>query len=163
MARDGLLPTVFAKVHPRFKTPHVTTAVTGFLVAFFAAFADIEEMVDLCNIGTLFAFMVVCISIPILRSTHPKAPRPFWVPMGAYLLPGLGAASCVGLMVYLPQASWFRFAGWLMAGLAIYALYGYRSSVSGRQAGRSAQLSRGQKVYTLAFTAATIALFCIST
>jgi APA family basic amino acid/polyamine antiporter len=162
MARDGLLPPVFAAVHKRFKTPHVTTAVTGVLVAFFAAFANIEEMVDLCNIGTLFAFMVVCISIPILRSTHPTAPRPFWVPLGPYVLPGLGAASCVGLMVFLPQTSWYRFAGWLMMGLAIYAIYGYRHSASGHLAGRSSRLTRSQALYGVAFSAATVGLFLIA-
>ncbi len=162
MARDGLLPKVFASVHPRFKTPHVTTALTGFLVAFCSAFANIDEMVDLCNIGTLFAFMVVCLSIPILRRAHPLAARPFRVPMGPYFLPGLGAASSVGLMVFLPQVSWYRFAGWLMAGLAIYAVYGYRFSVAGGAGGRSQTFTRNQKVYGLAFSVATLLLFLIA-
>src|SRR3954468_4893698 len=116
MARDGLLPSVFATVHPKFKTPHVTTILTGVLVGGVAAFASIDEMVDLTNIGTLFAFVLVCIGIPILRHTNPNAQRPFRVPFGPYLLPLLGAASCVFLMYYLPPASWWRFVGWLVLG-----------------------------------------------
>ncbi len=98
MARDGLLPPIFASVHPRFKTPHVTTILTGVLVGGVAAFANIEEMVDLTNIGTLFAFVLVCIGIIILRYKDPARARPFRVPFGAWLLPMLGAVSCVFLM-----------------------------------------------------------------
>jgi APA family basic amino acid/polyamine antiporter len=162
MARDGLLPPVFASVHPRFRTPHVTTALTGFLVAFCAAVANIEEMVDLCNIGTLFAFMIVCISIPILRRRQPDAPRPFKVPFGNYLLPGLGAASCLGLMWYLPPASWYRFAGWLMLGLAIYAYYGYRTSRAGRRDGRASHSTWPQRALATVLLGATLGLFLIS-
>ena len=159
MARDGLLPQVFARVHRRYRTPHVTTATTGGLVALCAAFANIEEMVDLCNIGTLFAFVVVCVSIPVLRHKASAVPRPFKVPGGNYLLPGLGALSCLGLMWYLPPASWYRFFGWLMLGLAVYAYYGYGHSQVGRTRGRAALSQARQMSYALALLALTLGLF----
>lgn len=125
IARDGLLPPVFAKVHPRFKTPHVTTILTGVIVGLFAAVMSIDEMVDLTNIGTLFAFALVCIGITILRYKDPARHRPFKVPFGAWLLPMMGAVSCVFLMYYLPPTSWWRFVAWLMLGLSIHLSYGY--------------------------------------
>ena len=128
MARDGFLPPVFAKVHPRFRTPHVTTILTGVLVGLAAAFANIDEMVDLTNIGTLFAFILVCLGIIILRFREPDRERPFRVPLGPVLLPALGVLSCAFLIYYLPPSSWMRFFGWLLLGLVIYFLYGYRHS-----------------------------------
>ena len=116
MARDGLLPPVFAKVHPKFKTPHVTTILTGVIVGGFAAVMSIDEMVDLTNIGTLFAFVLVCVGIIILRYKEPDRHRPFRVPFGAWPLPLLGAVSCVFLMYYLPPTSWWRFVAWLLLG-----------------------------------------------
>jgi len=139
MARDGLLPPVFAKVHPRFKTPHVTTILTGVIVGLFAAVMSIDEMVDLTNIGTLFAFVLVCIGITILRYKDPNRPRPFRVPFGPWLLPMLGAVSCLFLMYYLPPTSWWRFVAWLMLGLSVYLSYGYARSELGQKAGRSRQ------------------------
>ena len=134
MARDGLLPPVFASVHPKFKTPHVTTILTGLVVGGIAAFANVDEMVSLTNIGTLFAFVLVCIGIPILQDERPRpAERPFRVPGGAWALPLLGAVSCVFLMYYLPGGSWWRFIGWLALGLSIYLSYGYTRSGSGRR------------------------------
>ncbi|HEX3280414.1 MAG TPA: amino acid permease [Pyrinomonadaceae bacterium] len=137
MARDGLLPPVFAKVHPRFKTPHVTTILTGVVVGLFAAVMSIDEMVDLTNIGTLFAFVLVCIGITILRYKDPGRHRPFKVPFGAWFLPILGALSCFFLMYYLPPTSWWRFVAWLMIGLSIYLSYGYARSELGAKSGRS--------------------------
>src|SRR5881628_130165 len=136
MARDGLLPPVFAKVHPKFKTPHVTTILTGVVVGGFAAVMSIDEMVDLTNIGTLFAFVLVCVGIIILRYKDPARHRPFRVPLGPWLLPSLGAVSCVFLMFYLPPTSWWRFVAWLMIGLSVYLSYGYAKSVLGRKVGR---------------------------
>jgi APA family basic amino acid/polyamine antiporter len=127
MSRDGLLPPFFAKVHPRFKTPHVSTIITGVGVAVFAMFTTLEEMVDLTNIGTLFAFFLVCLGIIILRVKEPDRERPFRVPFGI-LLPILGAISCVGLAIYLPPTSWMRFFQWLLVGLVVYFLYGYKHS-----------------------------------
>jgi APA family basic amino acid/polyamine antiporter len=127
MARDGLLPESFAKVHPRFRTPHVTTILTGVAVGVCAMFTNIDEMVNLTNIGTLFAFVLVCIGILILRKRDPGRPRAFrtpWVPV----VPILGVISCVYLMLGLPWVTWIRFGLWLAVGLVIYFAYGYRRS-----------------------------------
>jgi basic amino acid/polyamine antiporter, APA family len=133
MARDGLLPPVFYKVHPRFRTPHISTIFTGVFVAAFAAVASIDEMVDLTNIGTLFAFILVCAGIIVLRVREPNRTRPFRVP-GGVLIPILGIVSCVYLIYYLPPTSWLRFAAWLNFGFVIYVGYGaVRSRLTGRQ------------------------------
>jgi basic amino acid/polyamine antiporter, APA family len=137
MARDGLLPQSFAKVHPRFRTPHVTTILTGLLVGVTASFTSLDAMVDLTNIGTLFAFILVCIGITILRVKDPDRPRPFRVPFGPYVVPMLGVVSCAGLIYYLPPSSWMRFFLWLAAGAVIYLGYGFSHSRLGRR-GRSA-------------------------
>jgi APA family basic amino acid/polyamine antiporter len=129
MSRDGLLPQWFASVHPRFRTPHVATIITGLLVGVTAMFTSLDEMVDLTNIGTLFAFVLVCIGIMILRRRDPERPRPFRVPFGSYLLPVLGVISCLGLAYYLPPKSWMRFVAWLALGLIVYSTYGLRNVV----------------------------------
>src|SRR6266540_3074086 len=129
MSRDGLLPKWFSSVHPRFRTPHVATIVTGLLVGITAMFTSLDEMVDLTNIGTLFAFILVCIGIMILRVRDPHRERSFRVPGGAFLLPTLGALSCLGLAYYLPPKSWMRFIAWLAAGLVVYTTYGLRHMV----------------------------------
>jgi APA family basic amino acid/polyamine antiporter len=135
MSRDGLLPPVFAQVHRRFRTPWFSTIVTGIFVAVVAAFANIEEMVDLTNIGTLFAFILVCAGIIVLRAKDPHRPRPFRVP-GGWLLPALGIASCLYLIYYLPTTSWLRFAAWLNFGFVVYVGYGaVHSRLTGRQRG----------------------------
>jgi APA family basic amino acid/polyamine antiporter len=128
MSRDGLLPKAVAKVHPKYRTPHVATIITGVGVAVVSMFTTLEGMVNLTNIGTLFAFMLVCIGVVILRVKDPNRPRPFRVPGPAWFLPVLGAGSCVGLAIYLPPDSWLRFFGWLAIGLVFYFLYGYRHS-----------------------------------
>jgi APA family basic amino acid/polyamine antiporter len=128
MSRDGLLPPFFSRVHPKFRTPHVATIITGLLVGVTAMFTSLDEMVDLTNIGTLFAFILVCIGIMILRVKDPDRERSFRVPGGAFLLPSLGVISCIGLAIYLPPKSWIRFVVWLAAGLVIYFAYGIRHS-----------------------------------
>ncbi len=128
MARDGLLPQSFAKVHPKYRTPYVTTILTGLIVGITAMFTTIDEMVDLTNIGTLFAFMLVCAGIIILRKKEPDRPRPFrtpWVP----LIPLLGIAACLYLVLGLPWITWIRFAGWLIIGMIVYFSYGYKRSL----------------------------------
>lgn len=128
MARDGLLPKVFANVHSRFKTPYVTTIVTGLIVAVIAAFTNIEEMVDLTNIGTLFAFALVCLGVIILRIKEPARHRPFKVPFNP-VVPLLGLGSCIFLMTGLPMLTWIRFFIWLAIGLVIYFTYSMRHSL----------------------------------
>lgn len=135
MARDGLLPPVFSSVHRLFKTPHVTTVLTGCIVAFFAAFTNIEEMVDLTNIGTLFAFVLVCIGVIILRKTEPARKRGFRVPLSP-VTPLLGALACLFLMTGLPLITWYRFVIWLVIGLIVYFSYGVRHSHVNRNAAR---------------------------
>jgi APA family basic amino acid/polyamine antiporter len=127
MSRDGLLPPSFARVHPRFGTPHVTTIWTGAAVAVLSAFCNIDEMASLCNIGTLFAFVLVCLGVIILRVKDPGRPRPFRVP-GGFALPVLGILFCLFLMLGLDKVTWLRFAIWLALGLAVYLGYGIRHS-----------------------------------
>jgi APA family basic amino acid/polyamine antiporter len=127
MSRDGLLSPWFGKIHPRYRTPHVTTILTGVFVAGFAAVANIDEIVQLTNIGTLFAFVLVSIGIIILRVREPQRPRTFRVPLVPWT-PLLGIGMCVWLMAGLPYVTWLRFVLWLIAGLVIYFLYGIRRS-----------------------------------
>jgi APA family basic amino acid/polyamine antiporter len=127
MARDGLLPPFIAKVHPKFRTPWVGTIITGIFVGVFAAVANIAEVVDLTNIGTLFAFVLVSLGVIILRVKEPERHRPFRV-WGAPWTPLLSVGSCFYLMYQLPMITWIRFGLWLALGLAIYFLYGVRHS-----------------------------------
>jgi APA family basic amino acid/polyamine antiporter len=127
MARDGLLPKSFARVHPRFRTPHVTTILTGVAVGVTSMFTSIDEMVDLTNIGTLFAFILVCLGVMILRRREPDRPRGFRTPL-VPLIPLLGIFSCLYLALGLPWVTWFRFGVWLLVGMTIYILYGFRKS-----------------------------------
>ncbi len=128
MARDGLLPPVFAKVHPKFRTPHVNTILTGIAVGVTSMFTSLDEMVNLTNVGTLFAFILISLGIIVLRFKDPCRERPFRVPFGPFVLPLAGLISCLGLIYYLPPSSWWRFVAWLAIGLVIYFLYGYRHS-----------------------------------
>jgi basic amino acid/polyamine antiporter, APA family len=128
MARDGLLPGWAATVHKKYRTPHITTIATGIFVAIFAAIAPIEEVIELTNIGTLFAFVIVCGGIIVLRRVDPDRPRPFRTPL-VPLVPILGILSCLWLMLGLPLITWIRFGIWLLVGLAIYFLYGRKRSV----------------------------------
>jgi APA family basic amino acid/polyamine antiporter len=127
MARDGLLPGWAAKIHPRFRTPHVTTVVTGLLVAIGALVADENEIYDLTNIGTLFAFALVCIGVLVLRYKDPLRPRPFRVPY-VWVVTTVGAAACLFVMAGLPPQAWVRFGWWLAIGAGTYLIYGYRHS-----------------------------------
>ncbi len=127
MARDGLLPPFIAKVHPKYRTPWVGTIITGLFVGTFAAVANIAEVVDLTNIGTLFAFVLVSLGVIILRYKEPDRHRPFRV-WGAPWTPIISIVSCGYLMFQLPRVTWVRFGIWLAAGLVIYFLYGIRHS-----------------------------------
>jgi len=127
MARDGLLPPWAAKIHPKYRTPHITTILTGVFVAFFAAFANINEVIELTNIGTLFAFVLVAIGVLILRLKDPDRVRPFRAPIVWFVAPA-AVVSCGYLMVQLPWITWVRFVIWLAIGLVLYAMYGFRKS-----------------------------------
>jgi APA family basic amino acid/polyamine antiporter len=133
MARDGLLPPYLARVHPRFQTPHVGTIVTGVFVAFFSAFANIAEVVELTNIGTLFAFVLVSVGVLVLRRSEPNRARPFRVPLVPFT-PIVAIVACVYLMLRLPLKTWIFFGIWLVLGLVIYLAYGIRHSRLGRLA-----------------------------
>src|SRR5438309_2830060 len=127
MARDGLLPQYFAKVHPRFRTPYITTIWTGVVVGVVAMITNIGDLADLTNIGTLFAFILVCLGVNVLRRVAPERPRPFRVPF-VPVFPILGVILCIALMLSLPVMTWIRFVVWLGIGLTIYFLYSVRHS-----------------------------------
>lgn len=140
MARDGLLPPWAAKVHPKTHIPHITTIVTGLVVAVGALVADENEIYDLTNIGTLSAFAIVCIGVLVLRYKDPDRPRPFRVPFVWPVCLG-GAGACLYTMFGLPVTAWERFGWWLLIGLILYFAYGFRNSVL-RRAAASASSSR---------------------
>jgi len=127
MARDGLLPRWAAKVHPKTRVPHITTLITGIVVALGALLADENEIYDLTNIGTLSAFAIVCVGVLVLRYTEPNRPRPFRVPF-VWPVTLIGAGACIYIMFGLPIRAWERFAIWLLIGLSVYLVYGYAHS-----------------------------------
>ena len=127
MARDGLLPQWAAKVHHKSRVPYVTTILTGLFVALWSLIGDAGETYDLTNIGTLFAFAIVCIGVIALRISDPDRPRPFRVPF-VYFVGILGAGLCVFVMWGLPRIAWERFGIWLLIGAFLYFVYGYRNS-----------------------------------
>ena len=130
ISRDGLLPPAFSRIHPRFRTPYIPTIVTGIAVGITAAFLPIQEIAELTNIGTLFAFVLVCIGVWILRHADPGRKRPFATPL-VPLVPILGVLFCGYLMASLPEVTWIRFFAWLAFGLIIYFSYGrFHSRVS---------------------------------
>jgi amino acid transporter len=123
MSRDRLLPQGVSAVHPRFGTPYITTIITGVIVALFAGMLRIDVVGEMTSIGTLFAFVVVCAAVIMLRVKRPDAKRPFRVPFG-FVFPVLGVVSCLYLMLSLSVVTWVRFLVWLDIGMAIYWLYG---------------------------------------
>ncbi|MBP1752428.1 MAG: amino acid transporter [Geobacteraceae bacterium] len=132
MSRDGLIPSWICKVHPRFRTPYISQILTGIVVAGFAGFIDIGTAAELCNIGTLFAFTIVCGGVVVLRRTHPELRRSFRCPM-VPMIPLLGVFTCAWLMLSLPKITWYRFVAWLFAGLIVYFYYGIRHSRLAKQ------------------------------
>ena len=134
MSRDGLLPRFFSRVHPRFKTPHRPTILLGVVIAVLAGFTPLNELAALVNIGTLFAFVIVAISVIILRRTRPDLHRAFRAPLVPFL-PILSIAASLWLMLNLPAETWLRFAVWMALGFVVYFLYGRNHSRLSRGAG----------------------------
>jgi len=142
MSRDRLLPPVFGAVHPRFRTPYLSTIITGSVIAIAAGLLPIDVLGQLVSIGTLLAFVLVCIGIILLRRTAPEIPRPFRTPL-VPVVPTLGAVICLAQMVGLPLQTWVRLLTWLVVGLLIY--FGY----SRRQVARPGALAAGDAIEQL--------------
>ncbi len=133
MARDGLVPKqVFASVHPKFQTPWISTILIGVFVSILAGLLPIDALLHLTNIGTLFAFVVVCAAVLIMRKTNPLAQRPFRCPL-VPVIPIAGICACLVLMFSLPADNWWRLIVWLAIGLCIYFFYGRHHSVLGKE------------------------------
>jgi len=138
MSRDRLLPQGVSAVHPRFGTPYITTMITGGIVATVAGLTRIDVVGEMTSIGTLFAFVVVCAAVMMLRVKRPDARRPFKVPFG-FVFPALGVVSCLYLMLSLSVVTWVRFLVWLDLGMLIYWFYGRTHSPLGSPAERAAR------------------------
>jgi APA family basic amino acid/polyamine antiporter len=138
MAKDGLLPPAFARVHPKYRTPHITTIATGAVVTAAAGLLPLNVLGQLVSIGTLFAFTLVCIGIVVLRKLRPETPRPFRTPF-VPLVPILGAGICLLQMASLPADTWLRLFIWMAIGLFIYFGYGCRHSKLGRDGGHDSK------------------------
>jgi len=129
LARDGLVPKgFFGDIHPKFRTPWKSTILTGLFVAAMAGFLPLSLLAEMTNIGTLFAFVIVCGAVMVMRKTHPEAERPFRAPL-VPLVPILGILTCLLLMFSLPAENWWRLIIWLLVGLLIYFAYGRKHSV----------------------------------
>jgi APA family basic amino acid/polyamine antiporter len=127
MGRDGLLPPVFTRIHPKYRTPHINTLITGIGIAILAAVFPLDVLGDLTSMGTLIAFAAVCAGVLILRRTQPDLPRPFRIPM-APLICLAGIVSCAILLSTMNMHNWMLMLGWTLFGFAIYFLYGFRHS-----------------------------------
>jgi APA family basic amino acid/polyamine antiporter len=132
MSRDGLLPALFGRVHPRFRTPHLSTMLTGLVVALAAGLLPLSTLSQLVSMGTLLAFTLACVGIIILRRTAPELERPFRTP-GMPWVPILGAVACVAQMLGLPWATWARLIIWLVLGMVVYVAYGRGHAVAKRE------------------------------
>jgi len=134
MARDGLLPPAVAALHPRHHTPHRMTLICGAAVALAASLTPIDKLAFLCNIGTLFAFFLVCLGVLVLRITQPTLPRPFRCPAGKTVA-AAGTLVCLALMLSMPEGSWLRLFIWLGLGLAVYFIYAWHTGRLGENGG----------------------------
>jgi APA family basic amino acid/polyamine antiporter len=131
MARDGLLPQrAFASVHPTFRTPWISTIIVGLAVAGMSGFLPIDSLLHMTNIGTFFAFVIVCAAVLVMRKINPDAERPFRCPL-VPIIPLAGIGLCLLLMLSLPAANWWRLIAWLLFGLVMYFAYGFWNSKLG--------------------------------
>jgi len=144
MARDGLLPQVFGRIHPRFRTPHVATLSTGVVICLVAALTPIHKLVEMVNIGTLMAFAMVCAAVMILRAQRPHVHRPFRCP-ALYLIGTVGILVNVSLMLFLPLDTWLRLVIWLAIGMVIYFTYSRRHSLLTQHLLREIQTPRSDE------------------
>lgn len=138
ISKDGLLPKMFSDVHAKFKTPYKSNIILCVFIGLFAAFVPMNVVGEMTSIGTLLAFLMVCVGILILRKTNPEAKRPFKVPF-VPLIPILGILTCIAMMVFLPWETWLRLAVWLIIGLAIYFWYGKKNSKLKAQENKASQ------------------------
>lgn len=143
LSRDGLLPPVVAKIHPQWGTPVLMTGLTVAAVAILGGFIPISVLAEMVSIGTLFAFVVVAIAVIVLRRTAPDMHRPFRTPL-VPILPIISVLACVGLMASLAVETWLRFLAWLVLGLLVYAIYGYRHARVGKEQKAAASAGGGQ-------------------
>ena len=139
MSRDGLLPKIFGAVHPKFRTPHISTLITGVAAATAAGLLPIGILGELVSIGTLIAFIVVCISVLVLRYTRPDLPRPFRI-KGIWFVSTMGVIFCAGMAASLPNATWWRLILWSILGILVYVFYGYRNSRLRHEDGEAARI-----------------------
>jgi len=127
MSRDGLLPPAMQSVHPKYRTPHIATIVTGIIAAAFAGVFPLDVLGELISIGILLAFTAVCIGVLVLRRTQPETPRPFRVPAASVSCTA-GAIVCLGMTLALPHDTWIRLFGWSLIGFLVYFFYGFKHS-----------------------------------
>jgi APA family basic amino acid/polyamine antiporter len=127
MSHDGLLPKVFGSVHPKYRTPHVSTLITGVAASLAAGLVPLGVLGELVSIGTLIAFIVVCIGVLVLRYTRPDLPRPFRI-KGVWGVSLMGVLFCSGMAYSLPNETWWRLLVWSALGISMYLVYGYRHS-----------------------------------
>jgi APA family basic amino acid/polyamine antiporter len=130
MSKDGLLPKVFSAVHPKFRTPSKNNLLFMVFVSLFAAFVPARVVGEMTSIGTLFAFILVCVGVIVLRKAQPDLPRAFKTPL-VPLIPLLGVATCLFMMVFLPADTWIRLIVWMLIGFDIYLFYGAKYSLLG--------------------------------
>jgi APA family basic amino acid/polyamine antiporter len=146
MSRDGLLPKIFSEVHPKYRTPFKSNFVFMLFVSLFAAFVPAGVVGEMTSIGTLFAFILVCIGVIVLRKNEPNAPRAFVTPL-VPLIPLLGVGVCLFMMVFLPLDTWIRLIVWMIIGFDIYLWYGMRHSLLSRNV--SGQYPRSNRIVGL--------------
>jgi APA family basic amino acid/polyamine antiporter len=127
MSRDGLLPKLFSDVHPRFRTPWRSNLLLMVFVSLFSGFLPISSLGNMTSIGTLLAFVIVCIGIMVMRRTHPELPRPYRTPL-VPVVPILGVLVCFAMMAFLDVVTWIRLVVWLVIGFAVYFGYSRHNS-----------------------------------